>query len=512
MTRVRSPSIELKSSSSQTRETFPPLFSGRSQKAVYHTPKIAFFRGNPCLEALPPDISDKQLTRVLTNHIRVASRERTLAAHDRDQYIEHIPRFYHPLSKAYQIHRQLQRMIRGGYVGTGRNPAELQFWDHIDELAQTMEQDHQGVTTRQGDCADRDFSAYTGATAGSLIGVSGMGKSRLLRELLLKLFPQVIYHEAYGGRALPFQQVVWLYLECPNNASIRSMLQQIFWALDQILRTSYYARITRNGTVSADNLIVPMAKVCLAHGLGLLVIDEIQNVNQAASGGAQRMLNLFVKLINWVGIPVLLVGTPEAMEPLTAKFRMARRLSSQGDPKWDRMNRNDLDWEMFVEALWSHQYLFKPTPLTRDLRDALYTASAGITEVAIRVFMFAQRQAIAHALNRREECLTPELLTSIPSSQLGLMEPVLRALREGQEKKIERVNDVNMETPSVFKNEATVFTPQNNLNTRREGSARHNVPHCTNVLLAACSEPMSNISAYELLDRAGFIKPVSEFM
>ena len=323
--------------------SFPAPFLGRHEMAIYRDPVVDFFKGNPCIEALPEDISDRQLAQLLTNHIPVTTEQRRLAPHYRDHYIEHVPRFYHPLAKAYQIHRQLQRMIRGGYVGQGRNPAEIRFWDDIEVLAKLIESDDPDATHSvnnmlQGSTA-RQMSSYAGATAGSLIGVSGMGKSKTLREILLKLFPQVIYHQEYGGRPMPFQQIVWLYLECPNNASLKSLLVQFFWAIDQIFgeKTNYYGRVTRYGAVSADNLIVPMAQVGLAHGLGLLVIDETQNINQASSGGAQRMLNLFVKLINWIGLPVFLVGTPEAMVPLTAKFRMARRMSGQGDPKWDRM-------------------------------------------------------------------------------------------------------------------------------------------------------------------------------
>jgi len=281
--------------------------------------------------------------------------------------------------------------------------------------------------------------------------------------------------------------------------------------LDAILNTPYYNSITRNGSMSADNLIIPMAKLALAHAIGLLVIDETQNVNQAASGGDQRILNLFVKLINWVGIPVLLIGTPEAMTPLTAKFRMARRMSGQGDPKWGRMQRDDVDWDMFVEALWTHQYLRKTTPLTPDLKEALYSASTGITEVAVRTFMFAQRHAIARAARPSDEQLTPQLITSIPLSELGLMEPVLNALREGKEQGIERINDVKMETPSAIPDEDVGFAPPP-ARTQVQDHGAAQAPTLTNRLLVACAEQPAELSVYERLKRAGFTRPVTEFL
>lgn len=485
-------------------ETFAPVFSGRQEKAQYRDPVLDIYKGNPCIEALPANISDKQLARLLTQHTPVTAAQRRLVAFDRDLLIEHIPRFYHPLAKAYQLHRVLQRMIRGGYVGEGRNPADLTFWNVTDRLAEGMDIDIPEPSPQFA-------SAYAGATGGSLIGVSGMGKSRTVKELLKQLFPQVIYHEAYKGRPLPLEQVVWLYLECPSNASIKLLLLQFFWALDQILRTTYYASVTRNGGMSAENLIIPMANFSLKHALGVLIIDEIQNINQAASGGEQRFLNLLVKLSNWLGVPVFLMGTPEAMEPLTERFRMARRLSGQGDPKWDRMQPDDADWQMFVEALWAHQYLRKRTPLTPALCSALYRASTGITEVAIRVFMFAQRRAVAYAAHPNDEQLTPELLTSIPIAELGLVEPVLQALREGQEQFIDRVPDVIMTTPAAIKNKDVDFAPyQTERQTRNEDA--HTTPTLTNQLLTACAEQPAELSSYERLKRAGFIRTASEFL
>ena len=52
-----------------------------------------------------------------------------------------------------------------------------------------------------------------------------------------------------------------------------------------------------------------MCRVGWIHCLGLLVIDEIQHLNQAKSGGAEKMLNFFLQLMNTLGLPVVLIGT-----------------------------------------------------------------------------------------------------------------------------------------------------------------------------------------------------------
>ena len=55
-----------------------------------------------------------------------------------------------------------------------------------------------------------------------------------------------------------------------------------------------------------------MRQISNHHAIGLLVIDEIQHLSVNKSGGAEKMLNFFVTLVNTVGLPVVMVGTPKA--------------------------------------------------------------------------------------------------------------------------------------------------------------------------------------------------------
>jgi len=104
-----------------------------------------------------------------------------------------------------------------------------------------------------------------------------------------------------------------------------------------------------------DGMIPDMANIAAVHCIGLLVIDEIQNLDQAKSGGAKRMLNFFVQLINTLNISVVLVGTYKAWEILGDEFRQIRRGSGLGDLVWDPM-QNDSVWNTFVTSMWRYQY------------------------------------------------------------------------------------------------------------------------------------------------------------
>ncbi len=63
----------------------------------------------------------------------------------------------------------------------------------------------------------------------------------------------------------------------------------------------------------------------------MLIIDEIQSLSLAKSGGgAEKMLNFFMTLINTIGVPVVLIGTNKAMSVLHLNF------DKQGGGEWSR--------------------------------------------------------------------------------------------------------------------------------------------------------------------------------
>ena len=178
----------------------------------------------------------------------------------------------------------------------------------------------------------------------TIIGLSGAGKTTAV-EPILQLYPQVIFHSTYQEKPINRGQLVWLKLDCPNDGSIKGLCQSFFDAVDELLQTNYY-RDYAVARRTADALLPALARVAALHCLGVLVIDEIQHLSAAKSGGSGRMLNFFVQLANTIGVPVVLIGAYKAMPILAREFRQIRRGSGQGDLIWEPM-KNDLEWEYF---------------------------------------------------------------------------------------------------------------------------------------------------------------------
>lgn len=284
-----------------------------------------------------------------------------------------------------------------------------------------------------------------------LIGVSGMGKSTALRRLL-GLYPRALNHSCYQDRPLTLKQVVWLHLECPSNGGVKAFCYEFFRHVDELIGTSYLSKF---GAGNNDTLMMNMARVAAWQALGLLVVDEIQNISAARSGGAEQLINHMVRLRNEIGIPVILVGTPEAEPLLAGRFRTARRGTGWGSMSWGRMSWSDEEWEFFVRAIWRYQFTRTPTELSQDLLSAIYEESQGVTDLVCKVYFLAQMAAMLRSEEEPTEAITPELVRTAAREGLSMCQKYLDALRRGDNDALRMMADVYRDvsdiTPQVLR-------------------------------------------------------------
>jgi hypothetical protein len=205
-----------------------------------------------------------------------------------------------------------------------------------------------------------------------------------------------------------------------------------------MLTTNYRRHYAHNRRTS-DEMLPDMGLVAANHFLGVLVIDEIQRLSSARSGGATRMLNFFVQLVNTIGLPVVLIGNYRALLVLSGDFSQMRRGTGQGDLIWDRMAKDE-QWRFFIESLWRLQYTREFCRLEQDpsLLDVLYEETQGISDLAVKAYMFAQERAIASGRER----ITASIIRSAVRDKLGLPRAVLDALRTNDRRVLEQYEDV----------------------------------------------------------------------
>ena len=386
--------------------------------AIYRPAALPEHAGNPLIEALPPFHQADELMDGFGRYPHITDDERKLPKATRMLTVSRLNAYLEPLTCHLDVVEKIGLVVRAGY--THRNPSDDAYRkSRVEFYRESMD----GKI-----CA---IGASTPSTAPSfaLFGVSGVGKSTAI-ERALSFLPQLLRHEKHH-----FVQVVWLKLDCPMDGSLKQLLGAILAKFDDMLGTSYRKSIGRGRTI--DELILDVAKIAAQHHLGLLVIDEIQNLFDASGVGQAKMLNFFVTFANEAKIPVVTVGTTRALKLLEGTFREARRVGDHGTYIWDSLSLG-AEWDFFLEGLWKYQWTAQFAPLTPALSACMHRHTQGIHALVVRLFQLAQLRAISDGT----ECLSEALIDDVALSKFKLVAPMLEALRTGDKKAIERYEDL----------------------------------------------------------------------
>ncbi|WP_342515270.1 ATP-binding protein [Sporosarcina sp. FSL K6-1522] len=395
---------------------------GYQVNAEYNEQIVPENSGNPFIEALPKRLSREVLYDQLYSTPKFNGNIEDLDDEDRIELIQQIkPSFWLPLTSHFNKYRSLYNMIKIGYQS--RNPMTPMYHRHLsvgyDKILEHGT-DENGLnilghiqTAQQ--CAE--------------IGLSGMGKSRSY-DKLLSLIPQVIHHTNYMDKQLTCKQVVWLKIECPSNKSIGALCRNFYTAVDDLLGTTYYADLAeKDGRIEA--LAKRMAKVAGLINLGILVIDEIQRVNRAHSGGDEKMIDFITELTNSIGIPIIIIGTFKALYIFKTSLANTRRgvADSYGENITDRM-KDEWEWEQFIESLWDLQYTKSFTEITSEIKSAMYYHTIGIPDFAVKLFMHVQSHAILYS---DTEKIDVDMIEKVANKTLRLVQPIFERIRNGDE-------------------------------------------------------------------------------
>ncbi|MCG5252494.1 MULTISPECIES: AAA family ATPase [Brevibacillus] len=401
--------------------------------AEYKEQLIKDYEGNPFIECLPSIMSPKQVIEQLAYYPAFDPNERLLEPYMRVHLLQRLFQYFQPTHEHIRLEQAISTMLRNGYVD--RNPLSPSY-----------------VRRRLGEWGERragqnGFALQNSSSKSlTLIGISGSGKTSSLSRILA-LTPQIIVHSKYRGIDLSRYQISHLRIEAPYDGSLKALCLQFFMTIDALLGTNYMEKYG-NGHKSTNIMIPIISKLLQNVAIGLLVIDEIQHLSLAKSGGSAAVLNFFTTLINTANIPIVLVGTPKSLNVLQSEFRQARRnFSGHGNFFWDRLQK-DASFDLFLSGLWKYQWLQKPVELTDEISSILYDETQGIPDIVVKLFMMIQVRAISTG----KETITGALIRKVASEQLKLIQSMLEALRNGRTSQLLDYQDIVMPDVTEFMN------------------------------------------------------------
>ena len=287
--------------------------------------------------------------------------------------------FFEPTSISVDIATRILRLIRKGYIN--RDPTKPKVRQLTMKIAEH-------VGSKQ--CTLPWFATY--AKGMTVVGITGLGKSYEV-ERALQLVPQCIEHgPSIEAGWIRMKQVTWLKVGMSHDGSLGGLLLQILCALDDAVGTDY-SQDKALIKLSNEKLAVRIFVIFRNHGLGVLVIDEIQEKNFDGHGRGELAATFFLRLLN-IGIPVVLIGNPYGFEALYKLSHDVRRVGSGGTITMHPHQQDDFDWDKcLLPALLKQNLMSEQSPITLP-KELIYKYSGGIREYGCRIVVATQRLAI----------------------------------------------------------------------------------------------------------------------
>lgn len=250
---------------------------------------------------------------------------------------------------------------------------------------------------------------YSGIMGGSdsftIIGASGIGKSSAIsRAISLITENRVIEVENPYTKIIPC-----ICVQCPFDSSVKGLLLEILRKVDEMIDSKYYQNASRARTTT-DMLIGNVSQVALNH-IGLLVVDEIQNVCNSKNG--KSLVGMLTQLINNSGISICMVGTPESAVFFEQAMQLARRSLGL---RYDVMGYGE-NFREFCETVFSYQYVKQKTEITDGIMEWLYEHTSGNISVVVSLIHDAQEISILNG----KEILNLETLNEAYQKRLSML-------------------------------------------------------------------------------------------
>lgn len=326
--------------------------------------------GNPFLESVPEQMDRETFFRRIYGRPSFPPDMADITREERYVCLSYLSGLYIPMDYLYTVYDILLRAIRTTYT-------TKTMLDTVRQMQALRDHGSAGFATQ--------------AQSGSLLGVPGIGKTSAVRRCL-SLLPQCITHTEYIGKPFYKKQILYLFVECPADCSIKTLAYSMIAAVDRAIGSEYFRIAARQSRLSASALVTQVKIICLNHGIGLIVVDELQNVISTAEKNRQvkPLIKFLVELVNDTCTSLYFVGTSEADQLFSQQEHLKRRTRGL------RLLplKPDAAYRTFLEQVWQYQVTPGRMVLTDAAANRIYDHSGGIPSYILQIFQESQAQTL----------------------------------------------------------------------------------------------------------------------
>lgn len=351
------------------------------------------YAGNILIEGLGPLRSRAQVMQGLTSLPPIPKSMADIPPHIALHLIMALRDFHWPSIEDPRVHETIDLMVRKNY--SYLDPSSAQAWACVS-----------GQNSGPWKGRPPTFAA-------GVVGYSGTGKTDTISRCLSS-YPQVIHHATFPRLVGSHKQLVYLSVDIPASGKLVDLAADLMRATDRATGESRFAIELARERHDGMKMLGTWLQVASAHFLGILHLDEIQNLFKLAtlkqrrgktSAGNQvpelsiiedQFLKWLLTLINTWQIPLLVSGTPDGMGALTRRLSTSERISTSGFHHFRHFeDANDpLFRKYFLHALGKYQYVQRKLPVDDELAKTVHELTGGVQRLIVALWICAQRVAL----------------------------------------------------------------------------------------------------------------------
>jgi hypothetical protein len=395
--------------------------------ATYRECSIAEHNDNYLISALPKRFSQKQFKSLMVQNLPKPDLE--LEVSDKiTSILKMKKRVFIPTREHLNIYECLFSLMELGY--DCRNPTDPSVIEWTADIADP-----------DIPLPEIDEDSDTISDGMTILGKTGLGKSRSVERVLTTCFPQVILH---NNKDFDDLQITYLKVDMPHDGSRGGLCKAILRAFDDVLKDfvdeSYYekyAKPHKARQASIPDMIDGIHTLMRIYHVGLLVVDELQNLLVEGLNNRNKTLQFFDSLSNNAEVPVLRIGTSDALNLFRKNHRHVRRAGFTVEVQ--PMDISSRYWNDLIDELFKYQMSSKVIELTDDTRAYLYELTQGYPYALIALWQ--QIQIYAVKFENTKVCLDHKKIKEIWKTKFPLLCRVFNAIKNGRTGQLDDILD-----------------------------------------------------------------------